>query len=254
MDSEKKYKELVGKIEKAYLYAQTDSTKAVLEDILPELKYNDDKIKRELCKAIWNYIPYEKAHEYIAYLKKQGKQEQLYIRFGEIPTDEKSKIYQGEVEVGRENGVSVYPAFETSDGDIVLGLNLPVTKTTLYTQQHLLEYDNRPCYLLSGEYIGKGTDGEPLIKNARIIKEIKPYRMKQDKENNTYKINNTPNCGISVYNEELKEPHDERIRKEIIEYIKTGTYHKDWIAWLEKQESLLKQATTLTYGEDENNA
>ena len=53
---------------------------------------------------------------------------------------------------------------------------------------------------------------------------------------------------------ELKESEDERIRKEIIEYIKTGTYHKDWIAWLEKQESLLKQATTLTYGADENNA
>ena len=34
---------------------------------------------------------------------------------------------------------------------------------------------------------------------------------------------------------ELAESEDERIRKEIIEYIKTGTYHKDWIAWLEKQ-------------------
>ena len=34
---------------------------------------------------------------------------------------------------------------------------------------------------------------------------------------------------------ELKESEGERIRKEIIEYIKTGTYHKNWIAWLEKQ-------------------
>lgn len=34
---------------------------------------------------------------------------------------------------------------------------------------------------------------------------------------------------------ELKENEDERIKKEIIEYIKTGTYHKKWIAWLEKQ-------------------
>ena len=33
---------------------------------------------------------------------------------------------------------------------------------------------------------------------------------------------------------ELKS-EDERIKKEIIEYIKTGTYHKKWIAWLEKQ-------------------
>lgn len=34
---------------------------------------------------------------------------------------------------------------------------------------------------------------------------------------------------------ELKESEDERIKKEIIDYIKTGTYHKKWIAWLEKQ-------------------
>ena len=34
---------------------------------------------------------------------------------------------------------------------------------------------------------------------------------------------------------ELKESEDERIRKEIIDYIKTGTYKKDWITWLEKQ-------------------
>ena len=32
-----------------------------------------------------------------------------------------------------------------------------------------------------------------------------------------------------------KDNDDDRIRKEIIQYIKTGTYHKDWIAWLEKQ-------------------
>jgi hypothetical protein len=36
---------------------------------------------------------------------------------------------------------------------------------------------------------------------------------------------------------ELKESEDERVKREIIEYLKNGTYtyHKDWIAWLEKQ-------------------
>lgn len=34
---------------------------------------------------------------------------------------------------------------------------------------------------------------------------------------------------------ELKESEDEKVRKEIIEYIKIGTYREDWIAWLEKQ-------------------
>ena len=61
--------------------------------------------------------------EYSNMLEKQGEQEQLYIRFGEIPANEKSKIYRGEIEVGTENGVSVYPAFITGGGNIVLGLN-----------------------------------------------------------------------------------------------------------------------------------
>ena len=120
--------------------------------------------------------------EYYDWIKKQGEQKQLYIRFGEIPTDEKSKIYQGEIEVGTENGVSVYPAFKTSEGDIVLGLSLPITKTTLYTQQHLIEYDDRPCYLVNGDYVSKDTDGQPLIKNVSIIKKIDTYRVKEKKQ------------------------------------------------------------------------
>ena len=47
----------------------------------------------------------------------------------------------------------------------------------------------------------------------------------------------TRGCIESIF-PELAESEDEKIRKEIIEYIKTGTYHKDWIAWLEKQESV----------------
>jgi hypothetical protein len=119
----------------------------------------------------------------IAYLEKQGEQQTLYIRFGEIPDNEKSKIYCGEEEIGEEDGVSVYPAFEVN-GNIVLGLTLPITKTTLYTQQHLLEYENRPCYLVKGDYIGKDADGQPLIHNVQIIKKIDNYRVKEEKVDN----------------------------------------------------------------------
>lgn len=52
MDNEKKYNELVGKIKRAYLYAQTSSTKAVLEDILPELKESKDE---KIRKAIYGW-------------------------------------------------------------------------------------------------------------------------------------------------------------------------------------------------------
>ena len=43
MNYEKKYKELVRKIDKAYLSTQSDSTKAVLEEIRPELKEDKDE-------------------------------------------------------------------------------------------------------------------------------------------------------------------------------------------------------------------
>ena len=191
----------------------------ICETIFPELKETEDeKIRKALINFINNptlLLPYKKK-EYIAWLEKQGKlvedyedrldrcacesfnkgykaaqahqkekqgkQEQLYIRFGEIPANEKSKIYRGEIEVGTENGVSVYPAFITGGGNIVLGLNLPITKTTLHTQQHLLEYDDRPCYLVKGNYVGKDVDGQPLINNVSIIKKIDSYRVKEEKQ------------------------------------------------------------------------
>ena len=138
--------------------------------------------EKEVADEWDGHTPQEAAdrlHKYL--LEKQDEQEQLYIRFGEIPTGEKSKIYRGEIEVGIENGVSVYPAFKTNEGNIVLGLNLPITKTTLHTQQYLIEYDNRPCYLVKGDYIGKDTDGQPLINNITIIKKIDNYRVKEKK-------------------------------------------------------------------------
>lgn len=118
-------------------------------------------------------------------LEKQGEHQQLYIRFGDIPANEKSKIYREEKEIGSENGVSVYPAFKLTNGDIVLGLNLPITKTTLHTQQHLLEYDNRPCYLVTGDYVGKDTDGQILISKVNIIEKIDNYRVKTEKQGDT---------------------------------------------------------------------
>ena len=170
-------------IKEAYIaYKDEDRhLKATLERIFPELKESDDEKMRNF---IINELAclratdekgsdrYEELTNAIAWLETQAKQEQLYIRFGEIPTDEKSKIYRGEIEVGIENGVSVYPAFKTNECNIVLGLNLPITKTTLHTQQHLIEYDNRPCYLVKGDYIGKDTDGQPLINNVSIIKKL----------------------------------------------------------------------------------
>ena len=80
-----------------------------------------------------------------------------------------------------------------------------------------------------------------------------------DKSNNTYVINNTPNCGISVYNEELKESENESIRKLIIRHLDRAyqncefdEYKKEiekCISWLEKQgeQKPVRQKTKLVY-------
>jgi hypothetical protein len=191
-DYKKKYEDA---FERAKVINPGTADYEVAVKIFPELKESEDeRIRKGLIKhlkALRDWTPGElspiKVKEYydvwIAWLEKQSKQEQLYIRFGEIPTDGKSKIHQGEIEVGTENGVSVYPAFKTDEGDIVLGLNLPITKTTLYSQQHLIEYDDRPCYLVKGDYVGKDTDGQPLINNISIIEKIDGYRVKEKKQN-----------------------------------------------------------------------
>jgi hypothetical protein len=166
-----------------------DDFKATIEGnkiILTKTENKDERIKNRLIKLIkmssevGGFALHKwEADEMLAWLEKQDtERKQLYVRFGDIPSNEKSKIYHGEEEIGDENGVSVYPAFELN-GNIVLGLTLPITKTTLYTQQHLLEYDNRPCYLVSGDYVGNGTDGEPLIKNISVIKRLDNYRIKE---------------------------------------------------------------------------
>lgn len=175
-EKEKAYNEAIERVKNYY-------GKRIIEEIFTELKESeDDKIRKEIISILRNAYWTSNKNRFnklVDWLEKQGEQEQLYIRFGEIPTDEKSKIYRGEIEIGIENGVSVYPAFKTNEGNIILGLNLPITETTLHTQQHLIEYDNRPCYLVKGDYIGKDTDGQPLINNVSIIEKIDNYRVKE---------------------------------------------------------------------------
>ena len=116
MDSyEKKYKEIVGKIRKAYLCAITDSTKAVLEEILPELTESKDEKTRksilELVRQSSEVLGIQNQNNMIAWLEKQGEQK---------PNDKvKSKFKIGDWII--ENGVNRIPvqitSFEEAKGD-----------------------------------------------------------------------------------------------------------------------------------------
>ena len=105
----------------------------------------------------------------------------MFIRFGEIPENERSGIFRGEDSIGEEIGVSVYDANIDEVGNVSVGIPLPLTKSTLDTFIGFVEYQNRKCYLVDGEVVGRGADGEPLIQNVKVIKEI-TYRTKT-KEN-----------------------------------------------------------------------
>ena len=229
------------KVVKSHYPANKQMLNEALEFLIPELKEpEDEKIRKWLIaqlkiKISDNATLNNMIYKAIAWLEKQGEQEQLYIRFGEIPTDEKSKIFRGEIEVGTENGVSVYPAFKTIEGDIVLGLNLPITKTTLYTQQHLVEYDDRPCYLVKGDYVGKDTDGQPLIKNVSIIEKIGTYRVKEEEHGEQKPIieMKSPEESLGVSSKEYNEIVNDFLYSEQKSTDKVEPKFKvgDWVVW-----------------------
>jgi len=59
---------------------------------------------------------------------------------------------------------------------------------------------------------------------------------------NADKIPTYANRVIDEIFPEIVESENERIKSEIIEYIKTGTYHKDWLDWLERQGEPLNES------------
>ena len=84
----------------------------------------------------------------------------IYIRFGDIPAGEQSTDYNS----GRTlSGVSVYGCEHEGGVYYLAG-------TELQTVFYLL---NRPIYLVSGERVGTGSDGEPVIRNVDVEAELK---------------------------------------------------------------------------------
>lgn len=101
-----------------------------------------------------------------------------YVRFGcqegAFPPDGLSgNFITGE----KEKGVSVYEALER-DGkyQILLPALDPFTVGTLgqcyNVAQGLWGQENHPLYEISGILIGMGSDGEPLLKDCKVIKQI----------------------------------------------------------------------------------
>lgn len=117
-------------------------------------------------------------------VKSQISQKQ-YLRIGEIPPDGKSKIYHhiDNSIIGEELGISV---FEYIEGR---GIVVPHNKKAHDDFLTLVRSWWKPQYIVHGEEIGTGEDGEPLLKDVKIIKTLK----RADTEIG-YKLSNPKTC------------------------------------------------------------
>lgn len=96
----------------------------------------------------------------------------LYIRFGEIPNNERSKVYRGDAVLREEAGVSVYRAVKEGICYYPLLPEEP-NEDTIATYFDLLLHSDRKVYLVIGEELPlEGADREPLLINVQIIKDI----------------------------------------------------------------------------------
>lgn len=103
-----------------------------------------------------------------------------YIRIGDIPNDECSRIHRGDVIFGYEKGVSVYNAIEI-DGRWRILMPLPFKEGQGNTYETLIQEVTqcrykiekpRKVYLVIGDEVGIGSDNEPLLKNIKILEDI----------------------------------------------------------------------------------
>ena len=97
----------------------------------------------------------------------------IFYRFGEIPKNEKSYIWRGEEKIGEEKGVSVYEAHKNINGTYSPVLSFPTNEMAFNDFIEHIAYFTGNKYLVTGDLLDEtGTNGEPLIKNVKILKKI----------------------------------------------------------------------------------
>jgi hypothetical protein len=95
-----------------------------------------------------------------------------YIRFGLWSDDERS---QNHITGEMEEGVSVYETMWSDEYKRWDVFPSHQGEETLDSQmEHLVEYSN-PIFLVKGDEIGEGQDGEPLLRNVVLIKKLTVY-------------------------------------------------------------------------------
>lgn len=97
----------------------------------------------------------------------------LFYRFGDIPKDECSSIWKTEEIIGKEKGLSVYETHKNINGTYSPVIPWPTNEKAFNDFIYYLKYFKGPKHLVTGDLLDvTGTDGEPLIKNVKIIKKL----------------------------------------------------------------------------------
>lgn len=104
----------------------------------------------------------------------------IFYRFGEIPEDECSSIWNNNNEViGKEKGVSVYEAHKNINGTYSPVLPFLTNEMAFNDFIYNVKYFTGNKYLVTGDLLDEtGTDGEPLIKNVKILKKLQLWKQK----------------------------------------------------------------------------
>lgn len=91
----------------------------------------------------------------------------VYIRFGDIPENERSFNHTDNC---HEDGVSVYAAEVAAvpaESDAP-GMFVPVGQKL----QQIIMLAQRDTYLVTGDEVGRGVDGEPVLRDVEIVAEL----------------------------------------------------------------------------------
>lgn len=108
----------------------------------------------------------------------------LYLRFKDIPENEISNIYRGDSgKIGEEIGVSCIELTE----DLLPIIPIKINKKSLTYKKNVISFLNDlswmlddffseriTAYIITGNKVGIGSDGEPLLKDIKIIQKLKP--------------------------------------------------------------------------------
>lgn len=133
----------------------------------------------------------------------------IFYRFGEIPKNEKSCIWKGDEKVGEEPGVSVYEAHKNINGTYSPVLPFPTNEMAFNDFIYNVKYFTGNKYLVTGDLLDEtGTDGEPLIKNVKILKKLQLMKI----ENIKFKAKNL-NSGKWIEGDLIRKSNGIYIRR-----------------------------------------